>query len=379
MRFLLCLLLIIPTSFIKANDGSFFASGNNLIPLQETSISLKKEVLKFYIHEFGWMKVDIYFEFYNPGEAKTLTVGFLTPPADGDVTEKEQNHPSIKNFIVFMNNDSLDFKIKKLKQTSFVSTIKMNGDDFVYYFEAHFKKGLNIIKHSYIYKGGSSVELQRDFDYQITTGKRWANKQIDEFELQIHLDQGIFFVPGTFWKNKKPIAWQIIGEGTIKNKLETCLYPELQNSIYKYVHLNKGYLLFKEKNFAPDYDIWLGENQWYSWASKFCKSSKNCLDSDSLSRITRFFNVNPTYPDSTWFNELNPLEIKILKNFYYAINGLTFKDVELKKYYSRFFWYTPNSSIKASDIKLTYNQNYLIGLLLQLEKRKKIEQTTNSH
>lgn len=224
-----------------------------------------------------------------------------------------------------------------------------------------------------MYRGGSSVELQRDFDYQITTGKRWANKQIDDFELQIHLDQGIFFVPATFWKNKKPIAWQIVGDGILKNKMETALYPELQNSIYKYVHLNNGYLAFREKNFAPDYDIWLGENQWYSWATKFCQSSKNCLDSDSLSRITRYFSMQPEYYDSTSFSELGLLEIKILRNFHYAINGLAFKDADLKKYYSRFFWYKPKASIKAVDVKLSYKQNYMIALLIQQEKKRKLE------
>ncbi len=183
MKHLVFFILIVWRLNFYANDGSFYASGNNLIPLQETEISLKKELLCFYVRDFEWMGVDVNFEFYNPGTEKKLTVGFVTPPADGDVTDVQMQHPSISDFIVIVNGVELEYKIQKMKETSFSSKTKIDGNDFVYYFDVIFKPGLNTIKHTYNYKVGSTVELQRTFDYQITTVKRWANKQIDDFEL----------------------------------------------------------------------------------------------------------------------------------------------------------------------------------------------------
>ena len=41
----LFLLMVLPLIGVKANDGVFYAQGNHLIPITETDISVKKEVL----------------------------------------------------------------------------------------------------------------------------------------------------------------------------------------------------------------------------------------------------------------------------------------------------------------------------------------------
>jgi hypothetical protein len=369
-------LILIITCFISlfgtANDGSFYASGNNLIPLQETEISLKKELLCFYVRDFEWMGVDVNFEFFNPGAEKKLTVGFVTPPADGDVTDEQMKHPSISDFIVIVNGVELEYKIQKMKETSFSSKTKIDGNDFVYYFDVVFKPGLNTIKHTYSYKAGSSVELQRTFDYQITTGKRWANKQIDDFELQVHLDPGIFYVPSTFWKDKHAIDWKIIGKGVIKKTSESLFTPgfELSNKI-KMVHLNSGYLSFKSKNFAPDYDISIGEHGWHSWASKWCKSQKNCIGYEELSAIAKYCSLQPYAPDTTTAEELSLTQLGILRNYAYALRGVVFKNKTYSNFYSQFFWYTPDPAIKAEDIKLKYAENKFIAQIKYLEGKRK--------
>lgn len=366
------LVLFFNSAAFYANDGSFYASGNNLIPLQETEISLKKELLCFYVRDFNWMSVNVNFEFYNLGAEKKLTVGFVTPPADGDVTDEQQKHPMIDDFIVLVNGVELEYKIQKMKETSFSSKTKINGEDFVYYFDVIFKPGLNTIKHTYNYKAGSSVELQRTFDYQITTGKRWANKQIDDFELQVHLDPGIFYVPATFWKDKRAIDWKIIGKGVIKKTSESLFTPEfeLSNKI-KMVHLNSGYLSFKTKNFAPDYDISIGEHGWHSWASKWCKNQKTCMNNDELSSITKYCSLSPYPPDSTTAEELNLTQLGILRNYAYALRGVVFKNKTYSNFYSQFFWYIPDASIKPEDVKLKYAENKFIAQIKYLEGKKK--------
>lgn len=57
------LLTFIP---VKANDSAYFTSGNQLIPLGETNISVKKEILSITIGDDSYADVDVYYEFYNP-------------------------------------------------------------------------------------------------------------------------------------------------------------------------------------------------------------------------------------------------------------------------------------------------------------------------
>nr|MCU0240177.1 YARHG domain-containing protein [Pyrinomonadaceae bacterium] len=361
LAFFIFILLII-TKFSLANDGVFYAEGNTLIPLQETQVQLKKEVLKFYLVDYQYAKVDVYFEFYNPNETKTVTVGFVTPPADGDVSDEEAKFPFISNFTVNVNNKNLTHKLKRLKETTFTLERKedeSNKDDyFVYYFPVTFKKGLNIIRHTYRYKGGNSVELSRYFDYQITTGKSWANKQIDDFELQIHLDNGIFAIPARFNKNQdttpfgkdKNLAdWKIIGDGVIEQTTRQWFGEESQ--VVRMAHLNSGYLSFKAKNFKPDYDISFGEYNWAAgwWQTIWCEVQMECVEGDSLEKVARFFDLQPFF-DKENFANISPKELKYIRNYFYAVRGLPFRDAELKKFYTQFFWYKPNEKVRVDNI-----------------------------
>lgn len=63
-----------------ANDASFYMSGNTLVPIKETDISVAKEILTITIGKDRYAKVDVYYEFYNPGKAKTLTMAFEADP-----------------------------------------------------------------------------------------------------------------------------------------------------------------------------------------------------------------------------------------------------------------------------------------------------------
>lgn len=364
-------LLLTITAF--GNDGAFYASGNTLVPLKETKITLKKEVLKFYIHDFNWMRVDVDFTFYNPGPSKKLTVGFVTPPADGDVTEKELSHPQIKDFTVVVNGTRLAYKIKRMRETSFKLTkIESGGDDFVYYFPVTFKKGLNRLRHTYLFRGGGSVDLQRDFDYVITTGKSWANGQIDDFELQLHLDNGIYSIPAGFWKSERRVNWQIVGNGVIAEKSEQWFGVE-NSPLMRIAHLNSGYILFREKNFKPDQEISLGEYQWGAgWFSKWCKESAKCPDSEEAQKLTPYFTVDPEFDlTSEYTHDLSENDIKIIGNFAYAIRGLPFKDKLLNGFYSKFIWYKPNPAVTAASMRLSSAEKRFLTILKEWQREKK--------
>jgi hypothetical protein len=353
-----------------ANDGTFYVSGNTLIPLQETSVSLKREILKFYVKDFRWLSVEVDFEFYNPGREKKVTVGFVTPPAVGDLVEKDEKHPRIKDFTVTVNGENLPFEIKKMKETSFsMEKLKIYGEDFVYYFPVTFKTGLNKIRHTYQYEGGSSVELQRVFDYQITTGKRWANKQIDDFELQIHLDHGIFAVPASFVKGR-PANWQIVGDGVMTRTATRWLFED--SPLVKLAHLNRGYLLLREKNFRPAKDIFLGEYNWPAgWITKMCKTRAKCPDVEKTRDMVGYFTLNPNpNPKEEYLSELTRDELKIIRNFAYAARGYNFTDKMLADFYSQFFWYKPDRNLKTEDIKLNDNETLFIAKVKRMEESR---------
>lgn len=72
---------------LKANDGAYLGSGNQLIPMVESDISVQKEVLTITRNSEDKNLVDIsvYYEFYNSGKQKTITVGFEAMSPGGDV------------------------------------------------------------------------------------------------------------------------------------------------------------------------------------------------------------------------------------------------------------------------------------------------------
>jgi hypothetical protein len=372
------LFFIILFSFpIFANDGVFYAQGDTLFPLQETQVQLKKEVLKFFVVDHNFAKVEVYFEFYNPAKSKTVIVGFVTPPAEGDVTDEDSNKQFIQQFTVNVNGKSLPFKIKRLKETTFKlekpEDENSKQDFFVYHFPVTFKKGLNIIRHTYLYRGGESVELDRNFDYQITTGKSWANKQIDDFELQIHLDNGIFAVPARFIRDEKLADWRIVGDGTMEEN-ERQWFNVDDSPKVRMVHLNRGYLSFKAKKFKPDYDISFGEYNWAAgWASVWCEFGQECLEADSLEKITRYFDLRPSADfESVDFDNFTAKDFKYLRNYFYAVRGIDFKDEQLRKFYSQFFWYKPDKNLKAENIKLSKTEvEFLKQLRIVSEKSRR--------
>jgi len=351
-----------------ANDGVFYAYGNNLIPLQETSVSLKKELLIFKVKDFDQLLIEVNFEFYNPGKEKKLLVGFVSPPASGDISELEEKHPQIDNFTVFVNGNKLIYKIKRFDETSFKTDMEIDARDFVYFFEVSFKSGLNKVKHTYSYKASSSVETYREFRYQITTGKRWANQKIDDFELQIHLDNGIFFVPECFNRNHGNIDWQIMGSGTFKKGIEKPFVDDAAIP-YSYVHLNYGYIYFKKTNFAPDYDIYFGEHAWHSYTHKWCSNADDCSKNELLQKIAPYCKLKPeSYKE--YGIDLNGFEIKLLKNYFYAVRGLKFATPAIANFFASFFWYTPLEGLKADEIKLTKEEKDFVSYLLKIEKEQ---------
>ena len=219
------LFAILGISTLWANDGVFYARGNFLVPLQETDISVAKEVLTITIGKDSMARVDVYYEFMNNGNPKTVTMAFeADPPYNvGLPLNHEGIHPFIKDFTVVMNSQRLQNKnavIASLRhngKTTFDFTpldlTKWKGygeapdslvpyenslynaeldsvvdHAYAYYFEAPFKKGRNIVHHTYSYTMSDSHRYRYEIPYWLTPATRWANRQVDDFTLKITAD-----------------------------------------------------------------------------------------------------------------------------------------------------------------------------------------------
>ena len=214
----------------KANDGVYFTSGNFLVPMQETDISVAKEVLTITIGKDSLARVDVYYEFMNNGDPKTVTMAFeADPPYNAGLSVNRQGiHPCIKDFTVTMNNEKLfhknalvaavyadgkqstDFKPLDLSKWKGIGEApdslvpyenalynaeldSVTSYAYSYNFKAPFKHGLNIVHHTYSYTMSYSVGKRFEIPYWLTPATRWANHGIDDFTLKITADDNTEF------------------------------------------------------------------------------------------------------------------------------------------------------------------------------------------
>ena len=103
--------------------------------------------------------------------------------------------------------DSNAENYNKLKYNSEIEYYK-----HIYSFNPIFKKGINILSHSYIFEMGYNVENDHILHYVLTTACRWANKQIDDFTLIIDMgDFQSYYIKKGFYK--KAEEWLLNGIG----------------------------------------------------------------------------------------------------------------------------------------------------------------------
>jgi hypothetical protein len=346
-----------------ANDGSFRVSGNQLIPMYETDISVKKEILVIRRINRRQAEVDVYYEFYNPVGDKELEVGFEALSPEGDVDPRPVNgrHPYITRFSVSMNGETVPYKVSivddslyyrngKYKSLTPEDVLKKFDRDeeimvfYVYHFRVLFKKGINIIKHTYTVDLSSSVDENYSFDYVLSAAGRWANKQIDDFTLQI--DMGEFqdlTIENTFFKNTAD--WKFSGRGKQIERIKSRYKHSNDDSEFFIQH---GILVFEKKNFKPVGELYLRSYNNYIF-------SENRTDSDDprfdYKRDHLPFSIDSQNQIDTPANELSKT---ILKNLPFARRGYIFKSPELKTYYNQQKWYYPDSTYIPDLKQLTH-------------------------
>ncbi|MEN7551509.1 YARHG domain-containing protein [Rapidithrix thailandica] len=350
MRILFLFSFVLTAALAKANDGAYYASGNHLIPINETTVSVSKEVLKIErVHE-DYIKVTVDYIFHNPGAVKDILVGFEAPSPNGDVngTPKNGRHPYIENFKVIMNGEELSYKVAMVQDDAYyqneqiksISVQKAMGDTFnpnepdfyyVYHFNTNFQPGTNTIKHEYQFKVSGSVDLAYDFHYILTAANRWANQQIDDFTLILDLgdftDYNIsqtFFTGFEYWTGATKFM-----DGTPLPYSETETQPLR-------VITNEATVVFKKKNFKPVDELYI-----------YCKRNTQSLQTQTFDHTKLMLPYNVA-DFKHLMNASNENAFKILRNLPFARRGYIFKNELIQKYFESLEWYQPNPSYQAN-------------------------------
>lgn len=347
MKNLISIILLLAIQFCYANDGAYYASGNQLIPITDSDISVTKEVLSLkketIIDEYGeaqsYIYVTVDYTFYNSGKDKSILVGFEAMSPGGDIEHFHNingKHPYINDFTVMLNDNVLPFKVAFVNTKNYVvnntikqmpaKALKENIDnnyapeyDYVYHFNAKFKKGENKLLHTYKFMASSSVDSELSFDYILTAANRWANNQIDDFTLNIDMGKDQYFrMRNTFFNNAN--EWQVTDGRAVDRTY-------MDNKVTYFV-LNDGKISFKKKNFKPQGELFINKYHMLHLA-----------EDDSFDAEYYTLPTNATH-------SADENSFKILRNLPFAKRGYVFKTKFIQDYYLSLPWYTPNPDYK---------------------------------
>lgn len=378
-KLIFAIICCISALFAFANDGVFYAAGNQLIPITETDISVKKEVLT--INRVGdHLEVTVYYEFFNPVGEKELLVGFeaQSPYNSGlDPIALFPNHPHMRNFKVVVNGEPLQYEIAHVQTGNYDEKEKyvlppyyINGQfkdwskkqcadslkawdynavpfDYVYHFKAKFRPGLNIVQHTYEYDLSFSVGEEFEFPYVLTAANRWANHQIDDFTLNINMgDRESFRIKKTFFE--KPVEWTIDGLGMAIN-CEWLGWDTVENGVI--FHLQEGGISFHKQNFRPKGELFVAKGHLIACLWKDWKDEENIPVEEKLitGLKSQYYALDTAYIPGFFAEtpKFTPIQRRILRNLPFAYRGYKFKDKALQKYFESTQWYILNPKYKG--------------------------------
>lgn len=280
----LIITIILSINIAWANDGVYFTSGSFLVPVKETDISAKKEILTITICKDGYAEVDVDYTFYNnSSDSKSVTMAFEAHPPYCSETQLNKNgkHPFISQFTVEMNGAQLhyrnalvamnrvddewqtDHKPLDMSQWKgvgeapdsiipFEDAIYNEALDsaisfaYAYFFDATFHPGENKVHHTYRYRMSYGVGYKFSVPYWLTPVTRWANGQVDDFTMRIKTDG----------KNEEIL----LADSLFKGSKFTNFYPPVYHISrwgvgYIFAAISEHPLEWHSTNFSPKADM----------------------------------------------------------------------------------------------------------------------------
>ncbi|RXZ28234.1 YARHG domain-containing protein [Fusobacterium necrophorum] len=347
------LLFFILNFFSYSNDWEFGSRGEHMVPFKNSGMKIKDEkiMMKLEQDKSGelQMKVKVRFVFENEEEGKKI-IGFVTPEREDHDAEEENSGKAkrlgITNFLSKVNGKTVSTQQKALqdvlskgisdKETWEEYQEKKYWKSDVYYLEAPFSKGENVVEHEYYYTGSYGI-FEREFAYILTTISKWQDQRVENFELLLDMKNAYVALPYTFWKNHKKIEWELLGEGKSVEVEE----GEKQKRVY--LRMKNGVIRYRAKNFSPDkefYAVVITDSRGTVGRVSNPKNSKYILH-DKLTELL----LRMQMEDREFYREdlekLTENELEILRNYPYAFAGYDFSRKDLKAYFSQFVWYLP--------------------------------------
>ena len=388
-KILLAILFCLLSIFTFANDWEFGSEGEHIIPLKGSNMSIKKEKITLKLTPDG-MLVNVKFTFDNP-TAENKIVGFVTPESGNGEEEDETTKPKrkaeplkIKNFKTTVNGKEVKSNVELLSKLLSKGVLDNNiikeytekektFYNYVYYFNADFKQGENVVEHSYFYTGSYGI-YERDFEYVVTTISKWKNQTVEDFEIEVHPENYFVKLPYSFWKDNKKINWEIVGKGkmvtiapTKKSNDEDATGLERYGIIY--LKLNNGFVRYKTKNFSPNQDFYMtrmdnilgfdyefpeGKIQGYKFKDDYFTTLRETIYDDYPSIVSSL-------------KDLKDKDLDIIRNYPYAFAGYDFAKKDLKDYFSQFIWYSP----VGKNVKIDPNFNNIIKAVDEIKAKRK--------
>ena len=388
-KILLAILFCLLSIFTFANDWEFGSEGEHIIPLKGSNMSIKKEKITLKLTPDG-MLVNVKFTFDNP-TAENKIVGFVTPESGNGEEEDETTKPKrkaeplkIKNFKTTVNGKEVKSNVELLSKLLSKGVLDNNiikeytekektFYNYVYYFNADFKQGENVVEHSYFYTGSYGV-YERDFEYVVTTISKWKNQTVEDFEIEVHPGNYFVKLPYSFWTNTKKINWEIVGKGKMITVAPTKQPNDEDATILEktgvvYSKLDNGFIRYKTKNFSPtdnfymvrmdnilgfDYEFQEGKIQGYKFKDDYFTFLRETVYDDYPSIVSSL-------------KDLKDKDLDIIRNYPYAFAGYDFAKKDLKDYFSQFIWYSP----VGKNVKIDPNFNNIIKAVDEIKAKRK--------
>ena len=389
-KILLAILFCLLSIFTFANDWEFGSEGEHIIPLKGSNVSIKKEKITLKLTPDG-MLVNVKFTFDSPN-AENKIIGFVTPESGNGGYYEEENvirkpEPlKIKNFKTTVNGKEVKSNVELLSKllskgvldnnivTEYVKEEKEKEYyNYVYYFNADFKQGENIVEHSYFYTGSYGV-YERDFEYVVTTISKWKNKTVEDFEIEVYPGNYFVKLPYSFWTNTKKINWEIVGKGKMISLAPTKQPNDEDATILEktgvvYSKLDNGFIRYKTKNFSPtdnfymvrmdnilgfDYEFQEGKIQGYKFKDDYFTFLRETVYDDYPSIVSSL-------------KDLKDKDLDIVRNYPYAFAGYDFTKKDLKDYFSQFIWYSP----VGKNVKIDPSFNNIIKAVDEIKAKRK--------
>lgn len=326
MKKIILLSLFFVTNFLFANDTYFFTSGGNLIPAEESDVSvqMKSEVINL-VFQPEYYEVTVDFNFYNTGSEVELLTGFpIFEEGSGD-------NGKIYDFKCWTDGKLTDYSDKPLENT----------------------------------QGNKSGILEKAYTRKINFPSKSTTKTKVYYKAEYGRDSSSYIAQylygtGSSWKDKIGEMTLIIENNLPYHRPDEFVLPD-ENTDFKRISDNKWEAHFY--NVEPDY------------TDCITILLKDIIDNTGPKKFPLYgYRFQDDMAEQSWLFWYTKPQLRILRNTIYALHGYPFESDDLKELFTKWgaFWYPEyKENPDFSEDELSEIEKHNIDLILKEEQRRK--------